>query len=228
LGDGGLATSAGLNGPTGVAVDSAGDLYIADKINNRIRKVNTSGIISTMAGTGWAGYSGDGGPATSATLYFPTGITLDSSGDLFIADTNNNRVRKVNSSGTITTFAGTGSAGYDCIFTLGLATNVGLHSPTGVAAFGLDVAIADTGNQCVRDVAISNSANGFDISQLITRLASFGTPTSTFTSRMMSITKSLFSSTSPAPSRHSRAMARLALAVTVDLLPPRASTTPLV
>ncbi len=94
-GDGGPATSAQLNFPTGVAVDSSGNLFIADTGNDRIRKVDTSGNISTVAGTGTPGFSGDGGPATSAQLNFPAGIAVDSSGNLFIADAENHRIRKV-------------------------------------------------------------------------------------------------------------------------------------
>ncbi|MEW6556281.1 MAG: carboxypeptidase regulatory-like domain-containing protein [Elusimicrobiota bacterium] len=109
-GDGGAATSAQLNFPSDVAVDSSGNLYIADSSNHRIRKVNTSGIITTVAGTGTAGYSGDGGAATDAKLNQPMGVTIKGS-DLYIADTNNNRIRKVDSSGIITTVAGTGVSG---------------------------------------------------------------------------------------------------------------------
>ena len=110
-GDGGAATSAQLNLPTGVAFDSAGNLFIADRLNHRIRKVDTSGNITTVAGNGTAGFSGDGGAATSAQLFQPHGLTFDSSGNLFIADTRNNRIRKVDTSGNITTVAGTGTGG---------------------------------------------------------------------------------------------------------------------
>jgi streptogramin lyase len=94
-GDGGLASSAQLNGPWGVAVDSSGNVYIAEQGNHIIRKVNTSGIISTVVGTGTAGYSGDNGPATSAMLDNPHDVFVDSSGNLYIADFNNYRIRKV-------------------------------------------------------------------------------------------------------------------------------------
>jgi DNA-binding beta-propeller fold protein YncE len=95
-GDGGAATAAQLYMPTGVAVDSAGNIYIADFGNNRVRMVTSStGNISTVAGNGTAGFSGDGGAATSAALYRPAGVSVDASGNLYIADTNNNRVRVV-------------------------------------------------------------------------------------------------------------------------------------
>ena len=117
-GDGGLATGAALNHPTGLALDKSGDLYIADSDNNRIRKVNTSGIITTVAGNGTQGCSGDGGPATGAALNYPTGLAVDTAGDLYIGDTNNYRIRKVDTSGAITSVAvncapsATGGLGY--------------------------------------------------------------------------------------------------------------------
>jgi trimeric autotransporter adhesin len=113
--DGIPATQALLNSPSGVDLDSAGDIYIADQYNNRVRKVDhATGLISTVAGNGTAGFAGDGGPATSAMLNFPWGAAVDGKGNLYIADTYNSRLRSVNSSGTIETYAGTGSfSGYN-------------------------------------------------------------------------------------------------------------------
>ena len=114
----GRLIDAHITSPAGLAVDSSGNLYIADAANQRIRKVSANGIITTVAGNGIAGYSGDGGPATSAALQItsfgqsPSGVVVDTSGNLYIADTWNSRVRKVSLSGTITTVAGTGGAGY--------------------------------------------------------------------------------------------------------------------
>ena len=128
-GDNGPATSAQLALPTGVAVDSAGNLYIAD-YNNRIREVS-NGVITTIAGNGTAGFSNDNGPATSAQLNSPAGVAVDASGNLFIADLNNNRVRKV-SNGVITTVAGNGTTGFSGDG--GPATIAELGGPFSVAA----------------------------------------------------------------------------------------------
>jgi sugar lactone lactonase YvrE len=110
-GDGGPAADARLNMVTGLAVDGAGNLYIADGGANRIRKVDTNGIITTLAGTGAKGYSGDGGPAAAARLNDPEGVAVDAAGNVYIADNLNNGVRKVTPDGTITTIAGTGVPG---------------------------------------------------------------------------------------------------------------------
>jgi len=96
----------------GVAVDYAGNIYIADRDNERIRKVNTSGIISTIAGNGTIGYSGDGGAATNASLNNPTGLLVDAAGNIYIADYFNSRIRKVNTNGVISTVAGNGLGSY--------------------------------------------------------------------------------------------------------------------
>jgi sugar lactone lactonase YvrE len=133
-GDGGLATSAGLHYPAGIAVDSSGNLYIADAIIDRVRMVTKStGIITTVAGDGTqGGYKGDGGLATSAGLFYPAGIAVDSSGNLYIADTYNHRIRLVTqSTGIITTVAGNGTRGYRGDG--GLATAAGLDTTYGVA-----------------------------------------------------------------------------------------------
>jgi sugar lactone lactonase YvrE len=152
-GDGGPATSATLSTPAGIALDAAGTgiLFIADTQNQRIRKVDLSGTITTVAGNGTNAFSGDGGPATSASLNFPEGVAVDSSGNIFIADTSNNRIRKVDAGGIITTVAGNGNFGFSGDG--GSAINASLAGPDGVA---LDSAgnlfIADTSNQRIRKV----------------------------------------------------------------------------
>lgn len=154
-GDGGPAVSAKLSGPTGVAVDSHGDVFIADTLNNRVREVTTNGVIQTVAGTGSCGLylvDGNGGKATSASLCAPTGVAVDSAGNLYISDTGHNQVRVVNAAGTISDLAGSG---------LCLGVNNGASSATGASLCGptgvtTDVTgtvyIADTGHNEVRTV----------------------------------------------------------------------------
>jgi uncharacterized protein (TIGR03437 family) len=150
LGDSGPATSAQLYFPAGVAVDSAGNLYIGDSNNNRIRKV-TNGVITTVAGDGTWGYSGDNGPATSAQLSGPYGIAVDSAGNLYIADRMNNRIRKV-SNGVITTVAGNGTPGFSG--DNGPASNAQLNGPWGVAVDAAgNLYIADSSNYRIRMVS---------------------------------------------------------------------------
>ncbi|HEX6986953.1 MAG TPA: IPT/TIG domain-containing protein, partial [Planctomycetaceae bacterium] len=132
-GDGGPALSASLDGPQGVAVDSAGNLYIADTFNHRVRVVTPDGNISTFAGTGFPGFSGDDGKATAATMILPTDVAVDAAGSVYIADLGNSRVRKV-SNGTITTVAGN-SGGLPPRDGLS-ATAVRLAGPTGLAIDG--------------------------------------------------------------------------------------------
>src|SRR5205807_2705067 len=145
------ATAAGLTVPEGVAVDISGDLFIADTFNERIRRVDaTTGIITTAAGNGTAGFSGDGGPATSAELFTPVGIAVDSSGNLFIAEGNNNRIRRVDAAtGIITTVAGNGILGFSGDG--GPATSAELFLPSGLAVDRVgNLFIADTGNERIQ------------------------------------------------------------------------------
>ena len=156
-GDGGPATSALLDSPQGIAVDAAGNLYIADSGNHRIREV-TAGVISTIAGTGTCGYSGDGGPAAAAALCLPTAVAVDSVGGIYIADTNNYRIRKI-AGAIISTVAGNGLQAFSGDG--GLATTAGIDSPFGVAVdSAFNIYIADTYNQRVRMVANSSGIIG--------------------------------------------------------------------
>ncbi len=159
-GDGGAATSAQLNSPRGIAIDASGNIYISDYGNNRIRKVNTSGIISTIVGTGIAGFSGDGSTAINAQINNPLGLAVDASGNLYISDYVNQRIRKVNTVGIISTFAGTGVSGFNGDG--GVATATQLFGPCGVA---VDVAgkvyIADYFNWRIRIVNLAGVISTF-------------------------------------------------------------------
>ena len=151
-GDGGPATAAQLHYPFGVAVDGAGNLYIAEWGSHRIRKVDTAGVITTVAGDGTFGYGGDGGPATAAQLNRPRGVALDGLGNLHIADYGNHRIRKVDTAGVISTVAGDGTFGYGGDG--GAAVAAQLFNPWGVA---LDESgnmyIADYSNNRIRRVS---------------------------------------------------------------------------
>jgi sugar lactone lactonase YvrE len=156
-GDNQAATQAMLSFPDSLAFDLAGNLYIADAENNRIRMVSGNGVISTVAGTGTAGYNSDNILATNAWLNFPSRIVLDPSGNMYIADCHNNRVRLVNrSTGIITTIAGNGTAGYQGNGSA--AANAELNNPLSIAldASG-DVYIADLDNQVIRVVNMQSS-----------------------------------------------------------------------
>jgi trimeric autotransporter adhesin len=173
-----------------VAADASGNIYIADSANNRIRMVmKSTGIISTVAGTGSSGYSGDGGQATSAALRDPYGVAVDASGNIYIADTYNHRIRMVTkSTGIISTVAGTGSSGYSGDG--GQATSASLRDPFGVAvdASG-NIYIADSSNDRIRMFALpASSAAPPSPSSIVTSSpAYFPTPSSIVTTRPSSV-----------------------------------------
>jgi trimeric autotransporter adhesin len=159
-GDGGPAISAQLHHPTGMAEDLAGSLYIADSRNNKVRKVVdpskiTEDVISTIAGSGRRGFGGNGGPALQAELSDPTGLAIDGAGDVFIADTGNNQVREVLTSGLIKPVAGTSRCSRDVDNGV-QAVRASLCGPTGLAMIGQQLYISDTGHNEVRVV----NANG--------------------------------------------------------------------
>ena len=145
------ATNAELNRPNYVAVDPVGNIFVADNLNNRVRKIDASGIIHTIAGDGASGYSGDNGPATDAMLNGPLGVFADNLGNIYIGDTYNNVVRKINVSGTITSIAGNGIGGFSGDG--GLAVLAKLGYPLGIA---MDVTgnvyIADEANNRIRQI----------------------------------------------------------------------------
>jgi uncharacterized protein (TIGR03437 family) len=158
-GDGQPATVASLNGPQGVTLDLAGNLFIADSYNNRVRKVSPAGIISTVAGNGTQMYSGDRGPATGASLFLPAGVAVDAAGNLFVADSHNNRIRKVSPGGTITTVAGDGFQYYSGVGRFfgdgGPATSASLAVPWGVAVDQAgNLFIGDYFNDRIRKVGL--------------------------------------------------------------------------
>ncbi|MCY4351975.1 MAG: hypothetical protein OXC45_02585, partial [Gemmatimonadetes bacterium] len=154
LGDGGAGTQARLNRPSAIAIDQSGNIYIADTENHRIRKVDSRGIITTVVGTGQNEFSGDGGAGTQAQLNFPQGIAVDARGYLFIADTENHRIRLLDlNSGLIQTVAGTGLGQFDG--EEGGALAISLNAP-----HGLDLSptgtllIADTANHRIRELSV--------------------------------------------------------------------------
>jgi uncharacterized protein (TIGR03437 family) len=164
-GDGGQATSAALSDPRGVITDPAGNVYFCDRGNNAVRKIDLSGIITTVAGTGAAGYNGDNIQGTQARLNSPWRVTIDPAGNLYIADSGNNRIRKLAPNGIITTVAGTGKTGYTGDG--GAATSATMNFPeqAELDAFG-NLYIADSGNNVVRKIGSNGiittvAGNGF-------------------------------------------------------------------
>jgi len=150
-GDGGAATAAQMNTPSNMVLDSVGNLYVADSANNRVRRISPGGVIVTVAGNGVAGYSGDGGPAASAMLNSPEGLAADADGNVYIADTKNNRIRKLLPGGTIIGIAGNGNAAF--FGDGGPANSASIHAPEALySAGGGHIYIADTGNQRIREL----------------------------------------------------------------------------
>ena len=161
-GDGGLADTAKLKAPSGVATDRHGNVYIADQSGNSVRKVNAAGIISTVAGNYTYGYSGDSALATSAQLANPTGVAVDRYGNIYIADQYNSVIRKVDTNGIITTFAGSGTLGFGGDGGSATSDSAKLWSPAdvGVDSFG-NVYIVDQDNQRIRKVDTSGIITTF-------------------------------------------------------------------
>jgi sugar lactone lactonase YvrE len=153
--DGGPATAAEVSYPAAVGLDASGNVYIADGVE-RIRKVSTAGIITTFAGNGNPGYSGDGGQATAAKLDGPAGVGSDALGNIYIADYANSRIRKVTPAGIITTFAGNGTAGYSGDGGQATAAEIHLYLPNGICSdTSGNIYFVDSYNSCVRKVTVA-------------------------------------------------------------------------
>lgn len=152
-GDGGPAADASMTQPRDTAVGPDGSIFVADTLNNRVRRIDPSGTVTTYAGTGVGGYSGDGGPAVDAQLAWPHDVTVDARGNLYIADSNNQRIRKVDTDGVITTIAGTGKTGYNGDDRP--AVTALLKYPKSVALQGHALYFADSLNQRIRKVNLN-------------------------------------------------------------------------
>jgi hypothetical protein len=164
-GDGGPAIYAELNSPGSITISPSGELYIADTNNHRVRKVGVDGVIQTVAGNGESGFGGDGGPAINAKLKTPRGISVSPVGELYIADTFNQRLRKVGLDGVISTVVGTGlRGGYG---DQGLAKNAQLNFPFGVFAAAGRVYIVDTLNRRIRQVEVQAIADSTELMRLM-------------------------------------------------------------
>ncbi|MFL0251444.1 X2-like carbohydrate binding domain-containing protein [Clostridium neuense] len=160
-GDGEAAINAMLNSPRGICLDKDGNIYIADYGNGRIRKIDGAGIITTIAGNGSRGLSGDGNLATNAVLS-PTGLAIDNEGNMYVADYSNNRIRKIDGAGIITTIAGTGVSGFS--FDNSSAVNATLSYPRSVAVDSIgNVFIADTFNSEIRKLSMPQAASGLTV-----------------------------------------------------------------
>lgn len=159
-GDGGLAINARLNTPFDICIGTSGCIYIADWGNHAIRKVSPDGIITTIAGTGQPGFSGDGGAATDAMLKGPYGLGIDRMNNLYIADSGNNRVRKVDTLGIITTIAGNGKAGYSG--NNGPAIDAMFNSPQDILITpSQEIVVNDEHNHCIRKISRSGIIKSF-------------------------------------------------------------------
>jgi len=168
-GDGGPATAAMMKNPIGLTVSSTGNLYFTDETNRRIRMIDNTGIISTIAGTGTQGYTGDGGLATMATLGDPVDVALDNSGNIYIADASNRVVRRIDKQGIITTYAGNGTQGYTGDGGLATAAEIGYPNAIAVDNAG-NLYISDAPNFVIRKVSVCQVASAVSITASATTI----------------------------------------------------------
>ena len=162
--DGATAQEARLNYPRGLALDAAGNVYVADRLNHRVRKIDLSGAVTTIAGTGQRGHAGDGGPAVEAEISSPSGVDVDAEGNVYVSDTTNSRIRRINAEGIIDTIAGTSRQGF--LGDGGPAEEASIFHPMGIAVNRSgEVFFAETGNDRIRKI---------DSSGLISTLAGSG------------------------------------------------------
>ena len=167
-GDGGPATEAQFATPTDLAADGSGNLYVSDSANHRIRRIDAGGVITTIAGTGVRGFSGDGGPATEAQIAAPGGLALDGSGNLYVADSGNNRIRRIDAEGVVTTIAGSGPGFY-----LGVPLGDGGPATEAQLAAPIDLALDGSGNVYVTDLTAIRIRR-IDAEGVITTIAGSG------------------------------------------------------
>ena len=187
-GDNIISTNAQLNYPIGIITDTIGNFYIADGNNNRIRKVNTNGLITTIAGNGVPTYSGDSTLATLSSIYSPTGITIDRFGNIAFSDNHNNRIRKISSIGIISTIAGNGIQGY--YGDNGLANNAQINSPIGISVDTLgNFYFIDYNNSRLRKISMNNNfisticgtgVNGYNSDGILSNIAQINQPRGVF------------------------------------------------
>jgi sugar lactone lactonase YvrE len=165
-GDAGAAVSAQLNNPVQVAVDNSGNLIIADQVNHRVRRIGADGVISSIAGDGTPGFKGDGSPATAAGLYNPCGVAVDGSGNIYLADTHDQTIRKFTAGGSITTIAGTAAAGY---------TGDGAAAKDATVNTPIALALDSSGNLYIAD-SFNHAIRKIDTAGNISTVAGSGVP----------------------------------------------------